>query len=130
LAFEPDFILVSAGFDAHERDHLHSRGETQINEFDYQWLTENLQKIANKCAQGRLVSVLEGGYNTNIGPISPLAQSVQYHVRAMLHTKTSNIEDEAILTTTEALLGKRQMPREEEDVIYEVEEQYTMQTRQ
>ena len=44
-----------------------------MNEFDYQWLTENLQKIANKCSKGRLVSVLEGGYNTNIGPISPLA---------------------------------------------------------
>jgi len=47
VEFEPDFILVSAGFDAHENDHIHSPGDTGINEFDYQWVTENLQKIAN-----------------------------------------------------------------------------------
>lgn len=83
-AFNPDFILISAGFDAHERDHLHSRRDTQITEFDYKWVTENLVKIANQCCQGRIVSVLEGGYNTNAGPISPLAQSIQFHVRALL----------------------------------------------
>ena len=75
-AFRPDFILVSAGFDAHERDHLHRQGETLITEFDYYWLTEQLVRIANRYSQGRILSVLEGGYNTNAGPISPLAQSV------------------------------------------------------
>lgn len=35
IAFQPDFILVSAGFDAHERDHLHRPRETMITEFDY-----------------------------------------------------------------------------------------------
>jgi hypothetical protein len=45
--FQPDLILVSAGFDAHEEDHIHSPGDTTITEFDYAWLTENLQKIAN-----------------------------------------------------------------------------------
>lgn len=73
IAFEPDFILVSAGFDAHERDHLHNAKDTMITEFDYQWITVELTKIANHFCQGRLVSVLEGGYNTNLGPISPLA---------------------------------------------------------
>ena len=73
IEFEPDFILVSAGFDAHEKDHLHRPKDTMITEFDYQWLTVELTKIANRFCQGRLVSVLEGGYNTNLGPISPLA---------------------------------------------------------
>jgi acetoin utilization deacetylase AcuC-like enzyme len=86
LAFQPDFILVSAGFDAHERDHLHRRGESGVTEFDYKWLSQGLQTIANKCAKGRLVSVLEGGYNTNLGCISPLAQSVKAHVRALWKT--------------------------------------------
>ena len=86
LEFKPDFIFVSAGFDAHERDHLHSSKDTQITEFDYQWVTENLVRIANQCCSGRIVSVLEGGYNTNAGPLSPLGQSIQYHVRALLTT--------------------------------------------
>ena len=45
--FKPDFILISAGFDAHEKDHLHNRGDTSVTEFDYQWITEQLVKIAN-----------------------------------------------------------------------------------
>lgn len=67
---------MSAGFDAHECDHLHESNSTSITEFDYKWLTENLVKIANECCEGRLVSVLEGGYNTRAGPVSPLAQSI------------------------------------------------------
>ena len=47
IEFKPDLILVSAGFDAHEEDQIHSPGDTTITEFDYAWLTENLQKIAN-----------------------------------------------------------------------------------
>ncbi len=47
LEFEPDFIFISAGFDAHERDPIHSRGDTGVTEFDYKWVTEQLQKIAN-----------------------------------------------------------------------------------
>ena len=111
---------------------MHSRGETQVNEFDFQWLTENLQKIANKCSKGRLVSVLEGGYNTKIGPISPLAQSVQYHVRALLRTNTSHIEDDTILAHTESLLGKRQMPpssSEEESSNTQQEDNFNIQAR-
>jgi acetoin utilization deacetylase AcuC-like enzyme len=84
--FQPDLIFVSAGFDAHEEDQIHSPGDTTVTEFDYAWLTENLQKIANQFAKGRLISVLEGGYNIRLGPVSPLAQSVAAHVRALLNT--------------------------------------------
>lgn len=37
--FKPDFIFCSAGFDAHEKDHIHGSGDTGINEFDFEWLT-------------------------------------------------------------------------------------------
>ena len=40
--------------------------------------------MANSCCDGKIVSILEGGYSTKSGPISPLAQSVGYHVRALL----------------------------------------------
>ena len=42
IKFKPDFIFISAGFDAHENDHIHGDKDTTINEFDYEWLTENL----------------------------------------------------------------------------------------
>ena len=70
--FKPDFIFCSAGFDAHEKDMLHGPDDTGINEFDYEWLTEQLQKAANQFSKGRLVSIFEGGYNIGLGAISPL----------------------------------------------------------
>ncbi len=70
--FKPDFILVSAGFDFHDEDNILYEN-TSITEFDFEWVTLNLAKLANSLCEGRLVSVLEGGYNTNLGPISPLA---------------------------------------------------------
>jgi len=115
LAFEPDFILVSAGFDAHVNDHLHRPRETMITEFDYYWLTAELTKVANRCCKGRLVSVLEGGYNTNLGPISPLAQSVAFHVRALLNTSTSSLNPAYFELPSH--LGKREA--DEVDVLEE-----------
>ena len=91
MKFEPDFILVSAGFDAHEKDHIHHSNDTTVTEFDYKWVTEQLVKVANKFCDGRIVSILEGGYSTKSGPISPLAQSVQAHVRALLRTDQSTL---------------------------------------
>ena len=88
MEFQADVILVSAGFDAHACDPIHRSSDTEINEFDYKWLTENLQKIANATAEGRLISVLEGGYNVKLGHMSPLAQSVGAHVRALNTTPT------------------------------------------
>ena len=73
IEFKPDIIFCSAGFDAHELDAIHNQNDTTVTEFDYQWLTENLQKIANQFAKGRIISCFEGGYNIKLGPISPLA---------------------------------------------------------
>jgi acetoin utilization deacetylase AcuC-like enzyme/ankyrin repeat protein len=81
-AFKPDIIMISAGFDGHVRDRLAS-GEWEITEEDYYWVTERLVAIANTHCKGRIVSVLEGGYNTKGGWLSPLAQSVASHVRAL-----------------------------------------------
>ena len=52
-----------------------------LQEYDYAWITEQLQRVANKFSEGRLISVLEGGYNVNKGLISSFAQSVFTHAR-------------------------------------------------
>ena len=70
--FEPDLILISAGFDAHEADPL---AELNWSTADFSWLTERLCKIAEECCEGRLVSTLEGGYD-----LEALADSVKAHV--------------------------------------------------
>jgi acetoin utilization deacetylase AcuC-like enzyme len=75
-AFKPDLLLVSAGFDAHKNDPLAS---IMLVEDDFQWLTEALMKIADSCCEGRIVSVLEGGYN-----LKALAASVAVHVKTLL----------------------------------------------
>ena len=84
--FKPDFIFCSAGFDAHEKDFIHGSEDTGVNEFDYEWLTEQLQLLANQFSNGRLVSILEGGYNINLASMSPLVQSIAAHVRALEST--------------------------------------------
>ena len=70
--FEPDLILISAGFDAHEADPL---AELNWSTADFSWLTERLCKIAKECCEGRVVSALEGGYD-----LKALADSVKAHV--------------------------------------------------
>ena len=70
--FEPNLILISAGFDAHEADPL---AELNWSTADFSWLTERLCKIAEECCEGRLVSTLEGGYD-----LKALADSVKAHV--------------------------------------------------
>jgi acetoin utilization deacetylase AcuC-like enzyme len=74
--FKPELILISAGFDGHREDDM-----SQINlvEEDYAWITSQLMEIANKFAQGRIVSVLEGGY-----ALSALGRSVVAHIKSML----------------------------------------------
>lgn len=58
--FQPDAILISAGFDAHESDPLaHIRLRTGF----YGWMTERVMEIAHKCCEGRVLSLLEGGYD-------------------------------------------------------------------
>lgn len=74
--FKPQIIFISAGFDAHADDFL---ANLNLTEADYQWLTERIIEMANKHAEGRLVSSLEGGYNTNA-----LARSVEAHLRSLV----------------------------------------------
>ncbi|MDE2228832.1 MAG: histone deacetylase family protein [Alphaproteobacteria bacterium] len=75
-AFRPEFILVSAGFDAHRADPL---AQLQLEEADYAWVTERLLERAAKHAKGRLVSTLEGGYD-----LEALAGSAAAHVAALV----------------------------------------------
>eukprot|EP00750_Incisomonas_marina_P000670 INCI10456.1.p1 GENE.INCI10456.1~~INCI10456.1.p1 ORF type:complete len:824 (-),score=177.59 INCI10456.1:347-2818(-) len=83
--FKPDLILISAGFDAHCRDKL-NHGYIGLVEDDYSWLTAKIVEVANTCCNGRVVSVLEGGYRIHGGIISPFARSVAAHLRALVET--------------------------------------------
>ena len=74
--FSPDIVLISAGFDAHKDDPL---ANLQLTEPDFGWATSKIAEIAAKQAQGRLVSMLEGGYN-----LAALARSVAVHVKALM----------------------------------------------
>jgi acetoin utilization deacetylase AcuC-like enzyme len=74
-AFRPQMIFVSAGFDAHRDDGL---GQLGLVEADYTWITEKIKAIADKHANGRIVSCLEGGYN-----LGALAKSVAAHLRVL-----------------------------------------------
>jgi acetoin utilization deacetylase AcuC-like enzyme len=75
-AHRPELIIVSAGFDAHRDDPLASLAFTEA---DYAWVTRELVEVANRHAQGRIVSSLEGGY-----ALSALGRSAAEHVRALL----------------------------------------------
>jgi len=75
-AFGPDLIIISAGFDAHARDPL---ANLQLVEDDFAWATKKLMEIADKHAGGRVVSVLEGGYD-----LQGLSQSAAAHVTALM----------------------------------------------
>lgn len=74
-AYRPEMIFISAGFDAHREDDL---GQMGLVEKDYAWITQRLKEVAQRHAQGRIVSCLEGGYN-----LPALARSVEAHVRAL-----------------------------------------------
>ena len=73
--FQPQLIIISAGFDAHREDDL---GQMGLVEDDYAWITKKLKEVAKDYAQGRIVSCLEGGYN-----LSALGRSVVAHVKAL-----------------------------------------------
>ena len=76
---QPDLILMSAGFDAHKKDAM-NWGYLALLEDDYAWLTKRVVALANKCCGGRVVSMLEGGYQVQGGPLSAFAKSVAAHV--------------------------------------------------
>ncbi|GMH51025.1 hypothetical protein TL16_g00928 [Triparma laevis f. inornata] len=81
--FDPDFIFISAGFDAHAKDSMNF-GYVGMVEEDYEWVTREIVKIANLCCEGRVVSCLEGGYKIHGKMISPFAKAVQSHVKALV----------------------------------------------
>ena len=75
-AFRPDFVLVSAGFDAHQRDPL---GGMKLTSTAYAEMTRVVKKIAADHCHGRMVSVLEGGYD-----LEGLADAVEAHLSVMM----------------------------------------------
>jgi len=75
-AFQPELILISAGFDAHVEDDM---ANLNLLEQDFAWVTREIKTIADKYAQGRIVSALEGGY-----ALSALGRSVAAHLDGLL----------------------------------------------
>ncbi|WP_420101889.1 histone deacetylase family protein [Bosea sp. (in: a-proteobacteria)] len=75
-AFRPDLVIISAGFDAHWRDPL---ADINLREADFGWATQRLMEIADRRCGGRLVSVLEGGYD-----LQALTLSTTTHVAALM----------------------------------------------
>ena len=77
-SFKPQMIFMSAGFDAHREDLL---GGMALIEADYAWMTRELKVLAARHSEGRIVSMLEGGYN-----LSALGRSVVAHVKVLSET--------------------------------------------
>jgi len=74
-AFAPELIIISAGFDAHALDPL---GNLQLHEKDFVWITQEIIKLANKHSQGKIISVLEGGYD-----LGALRVSATQHIKSL-----------------------------------------------
>ena len=74
--FKPDFILISAGFDAHASDPL---CQLNVKTEDFGWITEQLLRVASESCDGKVISTLEGGYD-----LEALADSVAAHVHALM----------------------------------------------
>ncbi len=74
--FKPEFILLSAGFDAHKNDPL---ANINLESKDYYTLTKEIMKIAKQICESKIVSILEGGYN-----LAAIQESAKYHVEALL----------------------------------------------
>jgi acetoin utilization deacetylase AcuC-like enzyme len=73
--FNPELLIISAGFDAHAMDPL---AGLQLQDDDYYWITRELMKIADDCCDGKVVSILEGGYS-----LEALQSATTAHLRAM-----------------------------------------------
>ena len=74
--FKPEFILLSAGFDAHKDDPL---AQLQLKSDDYHSITKRTLSVAKECCNGKIISILEGGYDLNA-----LKESTEAHVGALL----------------------------------------------
>ncbi len=76
VEYKPELVIISAGFDAHHRDPL---ANLNLAEEDFAWATKKLMDVAESCAGGRVVSLLEGGYD-----LQALGNSVAAHVTALM----------------------------------------------
>ena len=76
INFKPDFLLFSAGFDAHKDDPL---AQFELNSKDFYEITKRTLSATNKYTNGKVVSILEGGYD-----LSALAESANEHVNALI----------------------------------------------
>ncbi|MEJ2043907.1 MAG: histone deacetylase family protein [Reinekea sp.] len=76
LEHQPEMIFISAGFDAHTKDPL---GQINWQTDDYYWLTNAIRDLANDTCNGRIVSILEGGYH-----LEALAESAAVHIKSLL----------------------------------------------
>jgi acetoin utilization deacetylase AcuC-like enzyme len=74
--FRPELVIISAGFDAHMRDPL---ANINLTEDDFVWATQKIMDVADHCAEGRIVSLLEGGYD-----LRALGSSVAAHVTTLM----------------------------------------------
>jgi acetoin utilization deacetylase AcuC-like enzyme len=74
--FQPELVIISAGFDAHYRDPL---ANINLEEADFAWATQKIMEVADRHAGGRVVSLLEGGYD-----LQALGNSVAAHVNALM----------------------------------------------
>ena len=110
--FEPDIIFVSAGFDGHKLEKI-NENKMLLQESDYGYIALQLQLVANKFCKGRMIAVLEGGYNISTGIISSFAQSVFTFTRFM------NIGSNMLMCNDVKLSGhKRAMQFNEEMELY------------
>ncbi len=75
-AYRPEFILISAGFDAHRADPL---APIELEASSFEWMTKGVRTLADECCGGRLVSMLEGGYN-----LEALGESAAVHLRYLM----------------------------------------------
>ncbi|MGI4953740.1 MAG: histone deacetylase family protein [Janthinobacterium lividum] len=75
-SFAPELLIISAGFDAHRADPL---AQLRLDTADFGWMTERLLAVADACCPGRVVSLLEGGYD-----LDALAASAALHVRRLM----------------------------------------------
>jgi acetoin utilization deacetylase AcuC-like enzyme len=73
--FRPQLVLFSAGFDAHSEDDM---AMLRFTDADYGWVTREMKAIADRYAEGRMVSMLEGGY-----ALSALGRSAVQHIRVL-----------------------------------------------
>lgn len=74
--FKPQLIFISAGFDAHIEDEM---SQISLTDADYRWVTDQIKRIADQYSEGRIISVLEGGYALNA-----LGRSVVAHINGLI----------------------------------------------